>query len=65
MDVHEHPYIVKGNELPLAPGFFCIEPMICRFGEFGVRLEDYAYISEEGPRWFTEPSGSMDNPFQF
>ena len=63
MDVHEHPYIVKGNELPLAPGMcFSIEPMICSYGEFGVRLEDHAYISEEGPRWFTEPSGSMDNP---
>ena len=29
MDVHEHPYIVKGNDLPLAPGMcFSIEPMI-------------------------------------
>lgn len=64
MDVHEHPYIVKGNDLPLATGMcFSIEPMICSYGEFGVRLEDHAYISEQGPRWFTEPSGSMDNPF--
>lgn len=64
MDVHEHPYIVKGNDLPLAPGMcFSIEPMICSYGEFGVRLEDHAYIAEDGPRWFTEPSGSMDNPF--
>ncbi len=64
MDVHEHPYIVKGNDLPLAPGMsFSIEPMICCYGEFGVRLEDHAYLSEEGPRWFTEPSGSMDHPF--
>ncbi len=64
MDVHEHPYIVKGNDLPLAAGMcFSIEPMICSYGEFGVRLEDHAYISEEGPRWFTEPCGSMDNPF--
>ncbi len=64
MDVHEHPYIVKGNDLPLVPGMcFSIEPMICSYGEFGVRLEDHAFISEDGPRWFTEPSGSMDNPF--
>jgi len=64
MDVHEHPYIVKGNNVPLAPGMcFSIEPMICSYGEFGVRLEDHAYISEEGPCWFTEPSKSMDNPF--
>jgi Xaa-Pro dipeptidase len=63
LDVHEHPYIVRGNELPLAPGMcFSIEPMICSYGEFGVRLEDHAYITEDGPRWFTEPSRSIDNP---
>ena len=64
LDVHEHPYIVQGNGLALAPGMcFSIEPMICSYGEFGVRLEDHAYISEDGPRWFTEPSHSIDNPF--
>jgi len=64
LDVHEHPYIVKGNDLPLAPGMcFSIEPMICSYGEFGVRLEDHAYIAEDGPRWFTEPSESIENPF--
>ena len=63
LDVHEHPYIVKGNDLPLAPGMcFSIEPMICSYGEFGVRLEDHAYISDSGPRWFTEPSQSIDSP---
>jgi Xaa-Pro dipeptidase len=64
LDVHEHPYIVKGNDLPLAPGMcFSIEPMICSYGEFGVRLEDHAYIGAQGPCWFTEPGPSMDNPF--
>ncbi len=63
LDVHEHPYIVRGNELPLAAGMcFSIEPMICSYGEFGVRLEDHAYISEDGPKWFTQPSQSMDDP---
>jgi Xaa-Pro dipeptidase len=63
LDVHEHPYIVRGNELPLAPGMcFSIEPMICSYGEFGVRLEDHAYISTEGPKWFTQPSPSMNDP---
>jgi Xaa-Pro dipeptidase len=63
LDVHEHPYIVEGNTLPLAPGMcFSIEPMICSYGEFGVRLEDHAYISADGPRWFTEPSQSIDKP---
>ena len=64
MDVHEHPYIVKGNDRALAPGMcFSIEPMICSYGEFGVRLEDHAYIGENGPCWFTDPSPSIDNPF--
>jgi Xaa-Pro dipeptidase len=64
LDVHEHPYIVKGNELPLAPGMcFSIEPMICSYGEFGVRLEDHAYIADDGPRWFTQPSQLLENPF--
>ncbi len=63
LDVHEHPYIVKGNDLPLEPGMcFSIEPMICSYGEFGVRLEDHAYITAAGPKWFTEPSPSMDDP---
>ena len=63
LDVHEHPYIVKGNDLPLEPGMcFSIEPMICSYGEFGVRLEDHAYISAAGPKWFTEPSHSIDDP---
>ena len=61
MDVHEHPYIVRGNELPLEAGMcFSIEPMICSYGEFGVRLEDHAYMAEDGPRWFTQPSVSIE-----
>jgi len=31
--------------------------------EFGVRLEDHVYITEDGPRWFTQPSPSIDRPF--
>ncbi len=63
LDVHEHPYIVKNNTLLLEPGMcFSIEPMICSYGEFGVRLEDHAYIGKNGPEWFTQPSLSIDNP---
>ncbi len=63
MDVHEHPYIVRGNDLALATGMcFSIEPMICSYGEFGVRLEDHAYLTADGPHWFTEPSRSLDQP---
>jgi Xaa-Pro dipeptidase len=64
MDIHEHPYIVQGNDLIFAPGMcFSIEPMICCYGEFGVRLEDHAYIDAKGSHWFTQPMPSIDNPF--
>jgi Xaa-Pro dipeptidase len=32
-------------------------------GEFGIRLEDCLYITENGPKFFTEPSPSIDRPF--
>ena len=64
LDVHEWAYLVKGNQTPLAPGMcFSNEPMICIYGEFGVRLEDHFYITEDGPRWFTQPCHSVDDPF--
>ena len=64
MDVHEDTYFVKGNRTPIAPGMcFSDEPMICIYGEFGVRLEDALYTTEAGPRWFTQPCLSVDDPF--
>ena len=64
LDVHEEPYIVKGDRTRLAPGMcFSNEPTICIYGEFGVRLEDHIYMTEAGPNWFTTPSASVDNPF--
>ncbi|PAU64428.1 X-Pro dipeptidase [Pseudomonas sp. PIC25] len=64
LDVHEGPYLVRGDETPLAEGMcFSNEPMICVPGEFGIRLEDHFYMTANGPRWFTEPSHSVDDPF--
>jgi Xaa-Pro dipeptidase len=64
MDIHERPYMVQGNQTPLAPGMcFTDEPMIAIYGEFGVRIEDCVYITEEGPRFFTQPSPAIDRPF--
>ena len=64
MDVHEEAFMVKGNKTPIAPGMcFSVEPMICIYGEFGVRLEDIVTMTETGPRWFTEPCRSVDDPF--
>ena len=55
---------MPGNTTALLPGMcFSNEPMICIYGEFGVRLEDHVYITEDGPCWFTQPSPSIDQPF--
>ncbi|PZP43011.1 MAG: X-Pro dipeptidase [Azospirillum brasilense] len=64
LDVHEAAFMVRGNRTPLEVGMcFSIEPMMCIYGEFGVRLEDIAYMTESGPRWFTQPCRSVDDPF--
>lgn len=66
LDVHEESFMVKGNRTPLAMGMcFSIEPMMCIYGEFGVRLEDIAYMAEDGARWFTQPAHSVDDPFGY
>lgn len=65
LDIHEWPYLNSGDNTPLAPGMcFSNEPMICIYGEFGVRLEDHFYMAPDGPVWFTEPSHSFDDPFK-
>jgi Xaa-Pro dipeptidase len=64
LDVHEWPYLVKGDRTVLKPGMtFSNEPTICIYGEFGIRLEDHMVITETGARWFTEPAHSVDDPF--
>ena len=64
LDIHEWPYLVRGNDTPLAPGMcFSNEPMICIPGEFGIRHEDHFYMAADGPRWFTLPANSVDDPF--
>ena len=64
LDIHEWPYLVGGDTTPLEVGMcFSNEPMICIPGEFGVRHEDHFYMTEHGPKWFTEPAHSIDDPF--
>ncbi|WP_196138940.1 Xaa-Pro peptidase family protein [Aliikangiella sp. G2MR2-5] len=66
LDIHEWPYLVKNDRTPLASGMcFSNEPMMVLPGEFGVRLEDHFYMTETGPKWFTEPSYSIDDPFGY
>jgi len=49
LDEHEDPYIVAGNQVPLAPGMcFSIEPGVYFPGRFGLRLEDIVVVEEDG-----------------
>ncbi len=64
MDGHEWGNMVRGNKKLLEPGMcFSIEPTISIIGEFGVRFEDCVYMTEAGPKWFTQPSKSILEPF--
>lgn len=64
LSIHEPAYLVRGDRTPLAPGMcFSNEPMIVVPGQFGVRLEDHFYMTEHGPKWFTNPQPSIDAPF--
>jgi Xaa-Pro dipeptidase len=64
LDIHEGPYLVGGERRALEPGMcFSNEPMIVVPGEFGVRLEDHFYMTAAGPKWFTQPAASLEQPF--
>lgn len=64
LDGHEWTNFVRGNTTPIAPGMcFSDEPMIAIYGEFGIRLEDCLYITEQGPRFFSPQSPAIDRPF--
>lgn len=64
MDGHEWPYLVHGNATPLQAGMcFSDEPGIYLRDEFGVRLEDDWYVTEDGAKMFTPQSPSLEAPF--
>ncbi|MCL7754012.1 Xaa-Pro peptidase family protein [Polaribacter sp. Z022] len=64
LGIHEWPYIVKNDYTVLEPGMtFSNEPMICVPNKFGIRHEDHIYMTNQGPKWFTNPMYSIDNPF--
>ncbi|OBF11749.1 Xaa-Pro peptidase family protein [Mycobacterium sp. ACS4331] len=49
LSVHEEPYIVAGNDLPLRPGMaFSVEPGIYFPGQWGARIEDIVIVTEDG-----------------
>jgi Xaa-Pro dipeptidase len=70
MDMHEWPYLVRGNTQPLEAGMcFSDEPGIYLPGPadspdaFGIRLEDDWHLTENGGVFFTPPSPSLEHPF--
>ena len=64
MDGHEWTNFVRGNKTPIQPGMcFSDEPTVVIYGEFGIRLEDCLYITEDGPKFFTKQSPSIEEPF--
>jgi D-alanyl-D-alanine dipeptidase len=49
LSVHEEPYIVAGNDLPLQAGMaFSVEPGIYFPGRWGARIEDIVVVAEDG-----------------
>jgi Xaa-Pro dipeptidase len=64
LDGHEWTNFVRGNKTPIQRGMcFSDEPTVVIYGEFGIRLEDCLYITENGPKFFTQQSKSIEEPF--
>ena len=63
LEIHEGPYLVRGDDTPLAIGMcFSNEPMIVIPGQYGIRLEDHFYMTDTGAQWFTKPQTSLYQP---
>ena len=63
MEGHEPVNLVHGEATPLAPGMcFSNEPGIYLPGKFGIRLEDCFHMTAAGPKWFSVPPTSLEEP---
>ena len=53
-DVHEAPYIMRGNDQVIRAGMvWTNEPGLYDLGNFGVRIEDDVLVTEDGCRSLT------------
>ena len=60
LDIHEEPYLVTGNDLPLAAGMvFSDEPGIYLEGRFGIRIEDAVLCTDEGGERLNEATREL------
>ena len=60
LDVHEQPVLSLRNNRPLVSGnVVTVEPGIYLPGEFGMRLEDFGIITEDGFEVFTQTSHDL------
>lgn len=59
-DIHEEPYIMRGNHQTLEPGMvFTIEPGLYELDDFGVRIEDDVLITADGSQSLTTFNKSL------
>lgn len=64
LDGHEPVNLVHGETTRLEAGMcFSDEPGLYLPGKFGIRLEDCFHMTASGPKWFSQPSPSIDRPF--
>ena len=60
LEVHENPYIVRGNDVVLEEGMtFSIEPGIYLEGNFGVRIEDLVVVKADGAQRLNKTPHSL------
>ena len=62
LEIHEHPYMVLGNDQALEPGMaFSIEPGVYLPHNFGVRIEDIVVCEKEGVNSLNESSRTLNS----
>ena len=60
LSLHEEPYLVEGNTLPLAEGMvFSDEPGVYFPGQFGIRIEDTVVCTAGGGRRLNEATRAL------
>ncbi len=60
LSVHEEPYLVEGNTLPLAEGMvFSDEPGVYFPDSFGVRIEDTVVCTADGGRRLNDATRTL------